>query len=62
MQNKVLCTIGNIPRCTPVCDLDTAFNFPYMYDYITKLCKQQAEGKKKVKISLLQAMERPIGL
>jgi hypothetical protein len=23
--------------------VDTAFNLPYVYDYITKLCRQQAE-------------------
>jgi hypothetical protein len=43
MQNKVLCTIGNFPRCTPVRDLHTVFNFPYVYDYMTKLCRRQAE-------------------
>jgi hypothetical protein len=43
MQNKVLRTIGNFPRFTPVHDLHTAFNLPYVYDYITKLCRQQAE-------------------
>jgi hypothetical protein len=43
LQNKVLRTIGNIPRCTPVRDLHTAFNFPYVYNYITKICRQQAE-------------------
>jgi hypothetical protein len=43
-QNKVLRTTGIFPRCTPVRDLHTAFNLPYLYDYsITKLCKQQAE-------------------
>jgi hypothetical protein len=26
MQNKILHTIGNFPRCTPVRDLHTAFN------------------------------------
>jgi hypothetical protein len=36
MQNKVLRTIGNFPRCTPVRDLHTAFNFPYEYNYITE--------------------------
>jgi hypothetical protein len=35
--------IGNFPRGTPVCDLHMAFKSPYVYDYITKLCKQQAE-------------------
>jgi hypothetical protein len=44
MQNKVLRTIENFPRCTPVGDLHTAFNLPYVYDYITELCRQQAEA------------------
>jgi hypothetical protein len=43
LQNKVLRTIGNFPRCTPVRDLDIAFKIPYVYDYITKLYRQQAE-------------------
>jgi hypothetical protein len=30
MQNKVLRTFGNFPRCTPVRDLRTAFNLPYV--------------------------------
>jgi hypothetical protein len=42
LHNKVLRTIENFPRCTPVCDLHTAFNLPYAYDYITKLFKRQA--------------------
>jgi hypothetical protein len=43
MQNKVLHTIENFPRCTPVRSLHKTFNLPYVYDYITKLCRQQAE-------------------
>jgi hypothetical protein len=43
-QNKVLGTTGNLSRCTPVRDLHTAFNSQYVYDFITKLCRQQAEG------------------
>jgi hypothetical protein len=43
VQNKVLRTTGNIPRCTLVRDLRTAFNLPYAYDYITKLCREQAD-------------------
>jgi hypothetical protein len=42
LQNKVLRTIGNLPRSTPIRDLHMAFNIPYVYDYI-KLCRQQAE-------------------
>jgi hypothetical protein len=43
LQNKVLHTIGNFPRCTPVREMHLAFKLPYFYDYITKLCRQQAE-------------------
>jgi hypothetical protein len=43
LQNKVLRTIGNFPRSTPVRELHKAFNIPYIYDYITKLCRQQAK-------------------
>jgi hypothetical protein len=42
LQNKVLRTSGNLPRSTPIRDLHMAFNIPYVYDYITKLCRQQA--------------------
>jgi hypothetical protein len=28
---------------TPVRDLHTDFNLPYVYDYITKLCRKQEE-------------------
>jgi hypothetical protein len=32
LQNKVLRTTGNFPRRTPVRELHTAFNIPYVYD------------------------------
>jgi hypothetical protein len=35
LQNKVLRTIGNLPRRTPVHDLHTTFKSPYVYNYIT---------------------------
>jgi hypothetical protein len=43
LQNQVLRTIGIFPRSTPVRDLHMAFEIPFVYDYITKLCRQQAE-------------------
>jgi hypothetical protein len=43
MQNKVLRTTGNFPRCTPVLNFHTAFSLPFVNDYVTKLCRQQAE-------------------
>jgi hypothetical protein len=43
LQNKVLRTTGNFPRYTSVCELHKAFNIPYIYDYITKLCRKQAK-------------------
>jgi hypothetical protein len=32
------------PRCILVRDLHTAFNLPYVYDYIIKSCSKQAEA------------------
>jgi hypothetical protein len=42
LQNKVLRTIGKFPSRTPVRELHMAFQVPYIYDYTTKLCRQQA--------------------
>jgi hypothetical protein len=44
LQNKVLRTIANYPRSTSVRDLHLAFQIPFVYDHITKLCRQQAEA------------------
>jgi hypothetical protein len=43
LRNKVLHTIDNFPRATPVREMHMAFHFPYVYDYMPKLCRQQAE-------------------
>jgi hypothetical protein len=43
LQNNVLRTIGNLPRRTWIRNLHMAFKIPYIYDYTTKLCRQQAE-------------------
>jgi hypothetical protein len=43
LQNNVLRTTGNFPRCTPVRDLHVTFEIPYVYDFITKLYSKQAE-------------------
>jgi hypothetical protein len=43
LQNDVLHPTGNFPRSTLVRDLHMAFEFPYIYDFIIKLCRQQAE-------------------
>jgi hypothetical protein len=44
LQKKDLHTTGNFPRRRPVRDLHVAFKFPYVYHYITKLCREQAEA------------------
>jgi hypothetical protein len=43
LQNKVLSKIGNYPRSTPVHDFHMAFQISFVYDFIIKLCRQQAE-------------------
>jgi hypothetical protein len=34
---------NNRESSTPVRDIHTAFNRPYVYDYVIKLCRKQAE-------------------
>jgi hypothetical protein len=43
LQDKVLRTIGKFPRCTPFRELHVVFQVSYIYDYVTKFCRQQAE-------------------
>jgi hypothetical protein len=43
LQNKVLRATGNFPRRTPVRNLHTAFNVLCNYNYVIKLCREQAE-------------------
>jgi hypothetical protein len=50
LQNKVLRAIGNFPRRTSVRDMHVAFQIPYVYDYLTKSCRQQAEVIQNHKI------------
>jgi hypothetical protein len=43
LQNRVLRTIGNFPWHTTVRELPKAFSIPYVYDYMAKLSRQQAD-------------------
>jgi hypothetical protein len=43
LQNKAVRTTGKYPRRTPARELHVPFQVPYIYDYITKWCRQQAE-------------------
>jgi hypothetical protein len=43
LQNNVIRTTGNYPSRTPVRDLHLAFQIPFVYDYLPKLYRQQAE-------------------
>jgi hypothetical protein len=43
LQNTVLGAIGNLDRCTPVRKLRMTFKIPYIYDYVTKLCRTRTE-------------------
>jgi hypothetical protein len=50
LQNEAFLTICKFPNFTPVRELLMAFKVPYIYDYLMKLCRQQAE----VKITLIE--------
>jgi hypothetical protein len=43
LQNKVLLTTGNLLRRTLTRALHLAFEIPYVYDYVTEICREQAE-------------------
>jgi hypothetical protein len=43
LQNKVFRIIGKFPRYAPIRDMHISFQIPYVYDFITKLCRQQAQ-------------------
>jgi hypothetical protein len=43
LQNRVPRTTGNVPRRKPAGALHRAFLIPYVYDYITKISRKQAE-------------------
>jgi hypothetical protein len=43
LKNGVLRATKDRHRCTQVREMQVAFKIPYVYDYITKLCRTQAE-------------------
>jgi hypothetical protein len=43
LQNRVLRAISNLDRRTPARDLHLELKIPYVYNYMTKLCRRQAE-------------------
>jgi hypothetical protein len=43
LQNKILSIIAKFPKSTAVREVHISFHVPYIYDYITKLRRQQAE-------------------
>jgi hypothetical protein len=58
LQNKVLRTIGSFPRRTSVRDMHVGFQIPYVYDYITKLCRQQAEVIQNHKMRMFVILDK----
>jgi hypothetical protein len=42
-QNRVFRTTGKFSRGTSIRDKHAAFQIPYVYDYLRKLCRRQAE-------------------
>jgi hypothetical protein len=43
LQNMVFFMVGIFPRSTLIRDMHMAFQIPYVNDYITKLCRQEAQ-------------------
>jgi hypothetical protein len=57
LQNKVLRTIGNLPRRIPIRDLHMDLKLPYIYDYVTKLCMQQ-KSYKIMKMQMFATLDK----
>jgi hypothetical protein len=43
LQNLVLHNIDKFPSNTPIRDMHISLKIPYVYDYITILCRQRAQ-------------------
>jgi hypothetical protein len=43
LQNKVLRAIGGLTSRTPTRDIHAELHVPYVYDFITEICRKQAE-------------------
>jgi hypothetical protein len=43
LQNRVIRANGNLDRCTPARDLHAVFKISFVYDYLNKSCRTQAE-------------------
>jgi hypothetical protein len=58
LKNKVLLTTGKLPRNTPIRDTHISFQIPYAYNYITKLCRQQAQSFNMMRIYMLAIFDK----
>jgi hypothetical protein len=66
LQSRVLRTTDNFPRCTSIRDMHVAFQFLYVYDFITKLWRQQAQviqshGKQMFPLSKAKPGTKSVG-
>jgi hypothetical protein len=58
LQNKMLHTIGKFTRNTPIRAIHNAFQIPYVYNYITKLFRQQAQVTQSMKIHIFEILDK----
>jgi hypothetical protein len=58
LQNKVLRTIGNFPRRTPVRDVHMALKLPYICDYITNYAGNKQKSYKIMKMQMFITLDK----
>jgi hypothetical protein len=61
LQNKVLRTIGNFPRRTPIRDLHMAFKLPYIYHYIKNYAGNKQKSYKIMKMQMFLTLDKAKG-
>jgi hypothetical protein len=59
LQNKVIRTIGNLPRCTSARDMLVVFQIPHVYDYINAGDKQKSFTIMKMKMYTILDKMKP---
>jgi hypothetical protein len=60
LQNKVLRTISNLPRCISVRDMHVAFQIPYVYDYKQSYAEDKQKSFTTMKMKMYVILDKAI--
>lgn len=58
LQNNALRMFGEFKKKIIIRERHVAFEIPYVYDFITKLCRQQAQSREFTRIKIFLIAEK----